>query len=140
MGYTMRGGHWLRCRDCRIGAKNSVHKDKLAFDINLTLSPSHDDRPRLLTGKSARQAHAKLHDYWDLIGGAKRIENDFRKFAHFVHYLLKNRELLFLRDEYPSRWVHFRSLVNRPKEFIVSLFVVYICHLYYLHYTLHYRY
>ena len=62
---------------------------------------------------------------------AKRIENDFRKFAHFVYYLLKNRELLFLRDEYPSRWVHFRSLVNRPKEFIVSLFVAYISHLYF---------
>lgn len=34
-GYRVRGGHWLRCTDCRIGRDASCHKIKLAFDINL---------------------------------------------------------------------------------------------------------
>ena len=84
-GYNMRGGHWMRCRNCYTGAENSVHKIKLALDINLTLAPSHDERPRLLTGKAARAAHNKLHDYWDSIGGAKRIKNDLNHYSVSYH-------------------------------------------------------
>ena len=84
LGYSMRGGHWFRCADCYIGKKNSVHKEKLAFDINLTYAPSKDERPRLLTGTAAIKAHAKLHDYWDSIGGAKRIEGDYNHYS-FAH-------------------------------------------------------
>lgn len=80
-GYTMRGGHWLRCQDCHIGAKNSVHKAKLALDINLTLAPSHDERPRLLTGRAAQKAHEILHDYWETMGGAKRIPGDLNHYS-----------------------------------------------------------
>lgn len=80
-GYSMRGGHWQRCRGCHIGARNSVHKEKLAFDINLTLAPSHDERPRLLTGKAAEKAHSLLHDYFDQIGGAPRIPGDLNHYS-----------------------------------------------------------
>jgi hypothetical protein len=81
LGYSVRGGHWLRCRNCYIGADNSVHKDKLAFDINLSYAPSHDERPRLLTGSAANKAHNKLHDYFDTRGGAKRIKGDLNHYS-----------------------------------------------------------
>ena len=84
LGYSMRGGHWFRCQDCYTGAKNSVHKSKLALDINLTIAPSHDERPRLLTGQAAIKAHNKLHDHWDTIGGAPRIKHDLNHYS-FSH-------------------------------------------------------
>jgi len=34
-GYKVRDGHYLRCRDCPVGRKSSLHKDKLAADLNL---------------------------------------------------------------------------------------------------------
>ncbi len=81
LGYTIRGGHWFRCSDCPIGSENSVHKIKLAWDINLSLSPVDGERPRLLTGKAAEDAHNLLHDYWDSIGGGKRIEGDLNHYS-----------------------------------------------------------
>ncbi len=80
-GYSVRGGHWLRCGDCKVGAKNSVHKSKLAFDIILSVSPAPGERPRVLTGKTAEKAHSKGHDYWDSIGGAKRIDGDLNHYS-----------------------------------------------------------
>ena len=80
-GYNMRGGHWFRCRNCYTGMELSVHKEKLAFDINLTYAPTKDERPRMLTGTAAVKAHAKLHDYWDSLGGAKRIEGDYNHYS-----------------------------------------------------------
>jgi len=87
LGYSMRGGHWLRCQNCRIGKKNSLHKQKLAFDINLTLAPSPDERPRLLTGTAAEKAHSRLHDYGDSIGLAPRIPGDLN------HYSLEHHSM-----------------------------------------------
>jgi len=84
LGYDIRGGHLWRCDNCVMGAKYSVHKLKLAYDINLSLAPSHDERPRLLTGKAAEAAHNKIHDYWDTIGGAKRIQGDLNHYS-FEH-------------------------------------------------------
>lgn len=83
-GYSMRGGHWQRCANCKIGAGNSCHKEKLAFDINLSLAPSHDERPRYLTGLAAEKGHTILHDFWDSIGGAERIKNDLNHYS-FEH-------------------------------------------------------
>lgn len=34
-GYKIRNGHALRCRNCPVGRKTSLHKEKLAKDINL---------------------------------------------------------------------------------------------------------
>ena len=35
LGYKIRLGHTLRCQDCPVGKKNSLHKSKLAGDILL---------------------------------------------------------------------------------------------------------
>lgn len=69
--------------------------------------------------------HIDLENY-GIYFRINRIEKDFKKFAHFVHYGLINNQFLFFRDEYPSRWHHFKSLVKKPEAFIVSLFIAYI--------------
>lgn len=46
-------------------AANSVHKLKLAVDLNLVLD-----------GKLNSAGHKLLHDYWDKVGGAERILGD----------------------------------------------------------------
>lgn len=74
--------------------------------------------------------HLKPRDY-GIYFRANRIEKDFKKFAHFVYIALKNKELAFLKEEFPARWVHFRTLIDRPREFIVSLFIGYISHVYF---------
>jgi hypothetical protein len=56
------------------GFKNSCHKMRLAVDLNIVIN-----------GKLAEpSAYAPLHDYWDTIGGAKRIESDMNHFS-FAH-------------------------------------------------------
>jgi len=56
------------------GAANSVHKLRLAVDLNL-----------IINGKLAQPAdYAPLHDYWDTLGGAERIANDMNHFS-FEH-------------------------------------------------------
>jgi len=56
------------------GEANSCHKIRLAVDFNI-----------ILNGKLAPvAAYAKLHDYWDTLGGAKRIEKDLNHFS-FEH-------------------------------------------------------
>lgn len=56
------------------GNANSCHKLRLAVDFNV-----------ILDGKIAgSNAYNKLHDYWDILGGAKRIDNDLNHFS-FEH-------------------------------------------------------
>ena len=81
LGYTIRGGHWQRCQDCHVGSVNSVHRLKLAFDPTLSISPADGVKPRVLTGTAAEKAHAIIHDYWDELGGAKRIEGDLNHYS-----------------------------------------------------------
>lgn len=80
-GYSVRGGHWMRCRGCHVGMDNSLHMDKLAFDINLSLSPADGERPRYLTGTAAEKAHNKFHDVFDKLGGARRIPGDLNHYS-----------------------------------------------------------
>ena len=47
------------------GAANSVHKLSLAVDL-YTENPKN---------------HKELHDYWDSLGGAPRIENDMNHYS-----------------------------------------------------------
>lgn len=59
-GYNVRLGHALRCRNCHTGHKNSLHKEKLAIDLNLFkdgiyLTSTEDHRP--------------LGKFWKSIGG-----------------------------------------------------------------------
>ncbi len=72
LGYRIRGGHLLRCRLCLTGAKQSVHKDKLAIDLNL-----FKDGQFLTDGTG----HDELHDFWDQMGGAERIPNDLNHYS-----------------------------------------------------------
>ena len=54
------------------GHPYSAHKLRLAIDLNL-----FRDGEYLTDGK----AHAPLHDYWDSIGGGKRIEADMNHYS-----------------------------------------------------------
>lgn len=68
-GYKVRMGDvWARD-----GHKaNSNHYIKLAADLNL-----FKDGVFLQDGSG----HGELHDYWDLLGGAKRIDNDLNHYS-----------------------------------------------------------
>ena len=74
-GYGIRGGHWYRCSNCYVGSKNSNHKLKLAFDINLAKDGIY------LDNEEAEEAHSGFHDFWDSIGGSKRIEGDLNHYS-----------------------------------------------------------
>ena len=54
------------------GAANSCHKLRLAVDLNLILPDGRLAQP---------EDYAPLHDYWDSLGGSKRIENDMNHFS-----------------------------------------------------------
>ena len=47
------------------GHPRSAHKSRLAIDLN-TKDPSD---------------HAKLHDFWDVVGGAPRIKDDMNHYS-----------------------------------------------------------
>lgn len=53
------------------GAPNSCHKLKLAIDINFVVN-----------GKlGGDDLHEKLHDYWETVGGSKRIKEDINHYS-----------------------------------------------------------
>ena len=56
------------------GHANSCHKLKLAIDINFTKD-----------GKIISEYHDQAHDFWDSVGGAKRIPHDM------CHYSLEHQ-------------------------------------------------
>ncbi|MBF0100732.1 MAG: M15 family metallopeptidase [Desulfobacterales bacterium] len=59
-GYELSFGHALRCQDCVTGKSNSLHKSKLAIDLNLFKDE------KLLTQTAD---HTFLGEYWESIGG-----------------------------------------------------------------------
>jgi hypothetical protein len=71
LGYKIRLGEGYD--DDGIGhTKGSTHYVKLGQDINL-----FKDGVYLTDGKD----HNELHDYWDMLGGAKRIEKDLNHYS-----------------------------------------------------------
>ena len=54
------------------GIKNSLHTQRLAIDLNLFKDGNY------LTDGSG---HNELHDFWDAIGGAKRIAKDLNHYS-----------------------------------------------------------
>ena len=60
-GYKIRLGHVLRCADCRTGSEVSLHKVKLAADLNL-----------FKEGKflSSTEDHLFLGEKWEEMGGS----------------------------------------------------------------------
>ena len=73
LGYEVRGGHLRRCDTCPVGRKNSVHRHSLAIDLNLFTAGGN-----FLTDGTG---HDKLHDFWDMLGGAPRITEDLNHYS-----------------------------------------------------------
>ena len=57
-------------------AANSVHKQRLAVDFNIFKNG------KFLEGKEAEDAHSRLHDEWDELGGAERINKDTNHYSY----------------------------------------------------------
>lgn len=72
-GYRYAIDYVKRCDECEVGHKNSTHKYGLAVDIHL-----YDKDNKYL---SSGVEHQVLHDLWDLLGGAPRIENDLNHYS-----------------------------------------------------------
>lgn len=64
-----------RCEDCPVGHPKSTHKVGLAEDVLLYGPNGEYPHPE------ADKVYAKLHDFWDLIGGAERISGDLNHFS-----------------------------------------------------------
>ena len=56
--------------------KGSMHYIRLAQDLNL-----FKDGVYLGSGPEAEKGHGMLHDYWDELGGAKRIPRDLNHYS-----------------------------------------------------------
>lgn len=76
MGYELTEGDYYRDPRVPYGHKKSLHRFRLAADLNL-----------FKNGKWLNDGtgHDELHDIWDKIGGAPRIENDLNHYS-FAHY------------------------------------------------------
>lgn len=61
LGYRVTLGHATRCEDCPVGHPNSLHKKRLAIDINLF------DQDGVYLSHPAY--HEELGLYWESIGG-----------------------------------------------------------------------
>ena len=61
LGYEIRGGHLLRCEDCPTGRKTSLHKSKLAIDLNLFRDGVY---------LKETENHKELGEYWESLGGS----------------------------------------------------------------------
>lgn len=75
LGYTLTDGDAYRDDRVPYGHPRSTHRSRLAEDHNIFLGG------KLLTGKEADEAHGKLHDIWDMMGGAERIESDLNHYS-----------------------------------------------------------
>lgn len=56
LGFEVRIGHAMRCKDCPVGRKHSNHKVKLAIDLNLF----KDGIFQVTT-----EAHRELGEWWE---------------------------------------------------------------------------
>ena len=71
-GYEVTLGDAYRDPRCPYGSEVSLHKLRLAIDLNL-----FKDGKYLADGSG----HDELHDLWDSWGGAKRIKNDLNHYS-----------------------------------------------------------
>ena len=72
-GYYVTIGHCTRCADCKTGHTNSLHKKRLAIDLNLF----SQEGEYLQTS----EPHKKLHEYWESLGGAPMIAGDANHYS-----------------------------------------------------------
>ncbi len=71
LGYDVTFGDAYRDERCGYGHPKSLHRWRLAIDLNLFKDGIY------LTDWAAHEA---LHDYWDTIGGAPRIADDMNHY------------------------------------------------------------
>jgi len=72
LGYECAMDFVKRCKDCPVGHERSLHKSALAMDLHLYL-----DGHYITDGVG----HDVLHDFWDLLGGARRIDADMNHYS-----------------------------------------------------------
>ena len=72
-GYNYAIDYVKRCAECPIGHPRSTHKAGLAADIHL-----YDENNNYL---DSGLEHELLHDHWDLLGGAPRIDDDLNHYS-----------------------------------------------------------
>ncbi len=75
VGYELSFDDAYRSPDVPYGHENSCHRYRLAIDFNI-----FKDGVLLDNG----EGHDRLHDYWDMVGGATRIMGDLRHYS-FEH-------------------------------------------------------
>jgi len=75
LGYEATWGDAYRDPRVEYGHKKSLHRSRLAVDLNLFLDGVY------LKGEKARAGHNKIHDYWDMIGGNARISEDLNHYS-----------------------------------------------------------
>lgn len=78
IGYELTFGDAYRPKTCSHGHPRSTHRSRLAVDFNIFTGT------RLLKKAEAEIAHSQLHDFWDMLGGSKRISNDLNHYS-FKH-------------------------------------------------------
>ena len=72
LGYELTFGDAYRDPRATYGHPKSLHRKRLAIDLNL-----FKDGKYLTDGTD----HSGLHDYWDMIGGAERIADDMNHYS-----------------------------------------------------------
>ena len=60
-GYRIRLGHAMRCQNCKAGREVSLHKIKLAADLNLFKDGKY---------LTATEDHRPLGEKWESMGGS----------------------------------------------------------------------
>jgi len=78
IGYELSDGDAYRDDRCKYGHDNSTHRVRLARDFNIFKDGIY------LRNEAAKIAFNKLHDFWDMLGGSRRIKKDLRHFS-FKH-------------------------------------------------------
>jgi len=73
LGYDVTLGDAYRDSRCTYGHEKSLHKLRLAIDLNL-----FEDGVYLKN----KEPYNKLHNIWDKLGGAERIKYDLNHFSY----------------------------------------------------------
>lgn len=60
-GYELSFGHALRCPDCKVGSKHSLHRSRLAVDFNLFKNGKYLEDT---------ESYRPLGEYWESLGGS----------------------------------------------------------------------
>ena len=74
-GYNVTLGDAYRDPRCPYGHPQSLHRSRLAIDLNLFRGESY------LQGEEADAGHRELHALWETLGGARMIENDANHYS-----------------------------------------------------------